>query len=361
MVEYAVLLSLIALALVGPVLGLGQQVGNRFQSITNELSNGGSSGIPDPGTPTPPPTTSPTTTTPPPTTPKPDTGEKPDPNPGTTEKPTPLEGEAYAVYSADDDSLEFFRGDTLPSVGSKSKAGKTVTKVFSDFEDGVNTWDGRPGWSSTGSKLSKTIKYVNFREVVRPRSLYGWFADMNRIRTVDIHKLDTSECTNMALMFFGCSMLNTDDPWTDYVYDLNLSSFDTSKVTDMSQMFEGCPGLRNVDISGWDTSSVTTMRKMFSGDIYLARVGDLSHWDVSRVTNFEEMFNFCRPLSDLGDIGRWDTSSATNMAGMFAGATKVDADLSKWNVSNVTNHKDFIVETNTDYMPESFKSPVWVS
>ena len=76
MVEYAVLLSLIALALVGPVFGLGQQVGNRFQSITNELSNGGSSGTPDPGTPTPP-TTSPTTT------PGPDTGEKPDPDPET--------------------------------------------------------------------------------------------------------------------------------------------------------------------------------------------------------------------------------------------------------------------------------------
>ena len=74
MVEYAVLLSLIALALVGPVFGLGQQVGNRFQSITNELAN-------DSGG-----------TTPPPTTPDPETPTTPDPETPTTPDPEPETG-----------------------------------------------------------------------------------------------------------------------------------------------------------------------------------------------------------------------------------------------------------------------------
>ena len=130
MVEYAVLLSLIALALVGPVFGLGQQVGNRFQSITNTLANGGSnSGLPggggDGGGITPPPTTiTPPPTTSPTTNPKPETGEKPDPSPDTgapdtTEK---LTGRATLTVS----------GTTATAHVEATNAGSLAYRWFND-------------------------------------------------------------------------------------------------------------------------------------------------------------------------------------------------------------------------------------
>ena len=57
MVEYALLLSLVALALVGTIGGMAGQVGGRFNAISNTLASGGNGGLGGGGTVTPPPTT----------------------------------------------------------------------------------------------------------------------------------------------------------------------------------------------------------------------------------------------------------------------------------------------------------------
>ena len=53
---------------------------------------------------------------------------------------------------------------------------------------------------------------------------------------------------------------------------------------------------------------------------------DLSKWDVSRVTNMDYMFRFASSFN--GDISKWDVSSVTSMVRMFFEASSFNGDLS---------------------------------
>jgi len=64
---------------------------------------------------------------------------------------------------------------------------------------------------------------------------------------------DTSQVTNMRLMFYGAFSFNQD-----------IGGWDVSAVTNMHFMFYGASSF-NQDIGGWDTSQVTNMRSMFAG------------------------------------------------------------------------------------------------
>ena len=72
---------------------------------------------------------------------------------------------------------------------------------------------------------------------------------------LDVSGFDTSNVTDMGLMFDGCSSLT----------NLDMSGFDTSNVTDMGLMFDGCSSLTNLDMSGFDMSNVTDMSEVLSG------------------------------------------------------------------------------------------------
>ena len=58
--------------------------------------------------------------------------------------------------------------------------------------------------------------------------------------------------------------------------------------------------------------------------------GDISKWDVSRVTNMVGMFY--NSLAFDGDILNWDVSSVTDMSAMFSRARSFDGDITKWDV-----------------------------
>ena len=60
---------------------------------------------------------------------------------------------------------------------------------------------------------------------------------------------------------------------------------------------------------------------------------DISKWDVSSVTDMHSMFHGA--TSFTGDISKWDVSSVTNMWNMFNVATSFNGDISKWHVSSV--------------------------
>ena len=61
--------------------------------------------------------------------------------------------------------------------------------------------------------------------------------------------------------------------------------------------------------------------------------GDLSKWDVSSVTDMSLMF-FHTDFN--GDLSKWDVSSVTTMSEIFAWATSFNGNISKWDVSSVT-------------------------
>lgn len=59
----------------------------------------------------------------------------------------------------------------------------------------------------------------------------------------------------------------------------------------MSELFKGLQHLRNVKIDKWNVSKVTDMSDMFYGCKLLE--ADLSSWDVSNVTQWDGAFKKC--------------------------------------------------------------------
>ncbi len=89
--------------------------------------------------------------------------------------------------------------------------------------------------------------------IIANESMRSYFAYFNKMTSIDLSFLDTSEVTNMMDMFSGCSSLTS----------LDVSNFDTSKVTNMHTMFDSCSILTSLDVSNFDTSKVTDMFGMF--------------------------------------------------------------------------------------------------
>ena len=167
--------------------------------------------------------------------------------------------------------------------------------------------------------------------IIANESMIGYFEDFNKMTSIDLSALDTSEVTNMSGMFSRCrslTSLNVSNFDTSNVTDmevmfcgcsnltnLDVSSFDTSNVTDMSQMFIACSGLTSLNVSSFDTSQVTDMIWMFCECSSLTSL-DVSNFDTSEVTNMREMFSHCRSLTSL-NVNNFDTSKVTTMSGMF--------------------------------------------
>jgi surface protein len=130
--------------------------------------------------------------------------------------------------------------------------------------------------------------------------------------------LDTSNVTNMSMMFYNCSGLTS------------VPQFDTSKVTNMSQMFYNCSGLTTVP--QLNTSACTRMGTMFNGCSSLGKVEGL---DFTKVTNIANMFGYSSTnntsikhmlLKNLGtpsNMTSYDFSKATNWG--VADSTYTDA------------------------------------
>ena len=92
-------------------------------------------------------------------------------------------------------------------------------------------------------------------------------------------------------------------------------------------------------ISKCNTALVTNMSELFRNlkDFN----DDISKWDVSSVTNMEFMFSYSR---FKGDISGWDVSSVTDMNNMFSDS-QFDGDISGWDVSSVTNMSHMFSES----------------
>ena len=157
------------------------------------------------------------------------------------------------------------------------------------------------------------------------KNMSGMFAFCSSLTNLDVNNFDTSEVTDMSSMFSGCSSLTS----------LDVSKFDTSQVTSMSGMFEDCNGLTSLDLSNFDTSQVTDMGSMFSGCSSLTSL-DVSKFDTSQVTSMSGMFEDCNGLTSL-DLSNFDTSQVTSMSGMFSECSSLTIlDLSNFDTSKLT-------------------------
>ena len=223
------------------------------------------------------------------------------------------------------------------------------------------------------------ITTINVTGKIHSPQMYYLFADFKKVTAINgLENFDTSDTTDMAFMFDGCSSLK----------QLDLSNFKTSKVIDMSGMFCLCCKITTLDLSHFDTSSVQNMWSMFEEctslktlninfntmnvkdmhrmfrDCRLLNSVSTSNFDTSNVTDMSEMFHFCESMASLDlsnfntskvtsmyqmlamsndyitnlDVSNFDTSKVTTMHGMFSGLDKVSVlDVSNFDTSNVVD------------------------
>lgn len=235
---------------------------------------------------------------------------------------------AFAIYSADDTSLSFYKRSTVPSV-NETFEGKTVTAVYTGIEElAVSKAEAVP-WFNDYAKKITSIRVV---DTISPCSIAWWFGGTTNCTSYDLKKLDTSNVTSMYYTFYRAGY-STD------TLELDLNCWDTSKVQDLSYMFY-CAGQNTskfqLDLSNWDLSSAENLSFMFycAGE-YSAdwSVGDLNTkivtredgttyraWDVSNVSNFQSMFSCVGEGADSFslDVSDWNISNATVLISMFS-------------------------------------------
>ncbi len=226
---------------------------------------------------------------------------------------TPWDKTAFAVYSSDDNSLNFYRRSSMPEKGTKFED-KVVTEVYTGIESDVYDSGDSVPWKDNKENIKK-VNVVD--EGIKPVSTAFWFYVCKNLTSMDISKLDTSSTTTM------------------------------------SNMFDGCKNLVSSDLSILNTSSVMNFHAMFLNCSNLVSIGDISEWDTSNATDTHEMFSGCANLVSLGDISQWKTSNVTNVIMMFNRCTKLIADCSTWDVAKASDHWGF------NYAANGVKSPSW--
>ncbi len=121
--------------------------------------------------------------------------------------------------------------------------------------------------------------------------------DNTTIRT-EIANSNCNLCTTLVTNMAGDSDTFSNF-FNDESFNSNIGFWDTSNVTDMSIMFYGATAF-NQDIGSWDTSKVTSMERMFwAADAFNQ---DLSGWCVTNITSEPAGFatssltNFKKPV-----------------------------------------------------------------
>ena len=238
-----------------------------------------------------------------------------------------------AVFS-DDGTLSFIRptADSTYTSGStgtvKSISGGEYTgTIFVVDETSYNTNAGYYTYRTWGS-IAQSVKRVCFVDEIKPKSLTSWFLDFRNCESMDIAKLNTSDCVEMNRLFDNCFILNS----------LDVSNLDTTKVKTMRRMFHGCRSLSTLNVSGFKTSQVTDMGAMFNVCPQLSAL-DVSHFDTSNVTDMSYMFSVCGVTSL--DVSHFNTRNVTNMAYMFNGLPNLRAlDVSSFETQNCVDYSD---------------------
>lgn len=264
--------------------------------------------------------------------------------------PKPWQPTAFAVFSADDGSLDFYKREygNIPKAGDMF-GGKAVTEVYTGIEDA----EYRDAEDTPWYAIRSDIVSVRAVDRIAPKDMAYMFYGCKRLEKVELSNLDTSNATDMSYMFDNCSSLAS----------LDLSGWDVSRVIGMYALFSGCSSLASLELPGWNTSNVIDMGCMFDNCSSLTSL-DLSGWDMSKIEQAPEMpnsltsfkadglvlpadcsymFDNCSSLTGL-DPSSWDVSHAAYMTYMFYGCSGLTSlDLSGWDVSRAT-YMDAIFE-----------------
>ena len=183
----------------------------------------------------------------------------------------------YVVFDSDAKTMTFKYGEQ-PTIDN--------VKCFT-----LNSKTYVPNWSNK-DELKKNVTTVVFDEsfaAASPTTCRSWFNGFLQLTEIKgIKNLNTSNVSDMAYMFAGCSKLKSVD--LTYMY--------SPYVKNMSYMFCDCSSLKTVYLKGLNTSNVENMNNMFERCISLGYL-DLSSFNTQNVKNFEKMFYGCSWLKAI--------------------------------------------------------------
>lgn len=187
------------------------------------------------------------------------------------------EKKAFAIYSADDNALVFYKRYDTPRNGDMFE-GRRVTNVYENVERTTNS---TIPWIS----VKHNIRSVRFADEVQPTDTANWFQDFTNCTSFDLNNLNTSQVSNMSFMFHNCRAMTK----------LDLSMLSLGSVTNMGHMLYQCASLETIHFGSVDTSHVVYADNFLKDAVKLKTV-DMSRLDFGSVQNMSGMFAGCHAL-----------------------------------------------------------------
>ena len=242
--------------------------------------------------------------------------------------PDPENGTAFAVYSADDRSLMFYKRRGVPKVGDIFND-RRVTALYENFENGFpedhQMYEAGP-WHEYKDRI-QAVRVVD--EGIRPISISRWFGNFSALKSFDISKLDMAVCERAYYLFYGCRNLENAD----------LSNWNTPALTDIGGMFEQCNRLQSVALDGWNAPNVDNCWFLFHSTSL--KTVDLSHVRFGKIVFTKSMFGANSYLETVKFGSGIDFSGAENMCLMFSNCRLLHLDCSEWTVPASALHENF--------------------
>ena len=186
--------------------------------------------------------------------------------------PDPQNGTAFAVYSADDDSLMFYKRRGIPQVGDMFND-RRVTEVYTGFETecyravdwSIPNGDVNTPWYSRHDDCRR-VAVLDYG--IAPASSSLWFQNFSRCNSFDLGKLNVSKTKDFGNMFHECESLET----------LDISAWNFSDAKYLVAMFGNCFRLKSICMPNCNFNSLVSCDWMFEGCRSLAL--DCTNWDV---------------------------------------------------------------------------------
>lgn len=209
----------------------------------------------------------------------------------------------YVVFDSDAKTMTFKYGEQ-PTIDN--------VKCFT-----LNSKTYVPNWSNK-DELKKNVTTVVFDKsfaAASPTTCKSWFNGFLQLTEIKgIKNLNTSNVSDMAYMFAGCSNLKSVD----------LTYMNLQNVEDMSYMFYYCLALNTVYLKGLNTYNVKYMNSMFEFCTSLGYL-DLSSFNTQNVQNVQKMFFQCRSLKAIYASPMFvvNITKPTSKADMFSGCFKL--------------------------------------
>lgn len=113
-----------------------------------------------------------------------------------------------------------------------------------------------------------------------------------------------------------------------------IENLDVSNLTEYQGFMEGCSWFEEIDLTHLDLSQCTSTREMFYGTTKMNP--DMTGWDMRNVRDMSRMFYNAKACSGIGMEG-WETDSLEDLSSFAYNADNFSGDMSHFKTSKVTD------------------------